>query len=798
MLATATVNPLHLDSFVSLKERYLVSYLDALPGEAWIQDLQGNYIYSNAQSYPLESSDESSHAPAIQFPLTDEHGETIAIGSFRQIKKGRLDDDEMTTKGNPEDQQSIPRIVKRLVNGEVEKEHESRGGHQSIQPVYNYASLFHKMPMGASLGEVVTDEENRPIDWVFREVNPAFERITGLNASDIIGRRATECLLDIENDPSNWIGQLGSVALGGESYHYDRLFATSLQKWFAGMAYQATTQDRCFVSLFQDVSDRVQDEENLRESEERHRNLFESMMQGVVYQEASGSIIAANPSAERILGLTIDQMMGRTSVDPRWKSMREDGSDFPGEEHPAMIALQTGKPVTGVLMGICYPADEKHHWIIIDAVPRFRPGETEPFQVYATFTDMTETKEFEKRLLREKHRAEMADRLKSAFLANMSHEIRTPLNGIIGHIDLALSNDLAQEYQQENRDGLQVAKKSGELLIAIIQDILDLSKIEAGQLDIEHNGHFKLHVLVEQVASLAQTMITQRRKTISFVYSTPTYIQDCVMGDVFRVQQVLNNLISNAIKFTDTGNVTLSIILTHDGMLEFAVRDTGKGIPPEHQEAVFEPFRQVEFGDTRKHGGTGLGLTISRKLVTLMGGTINLHSTVDKPSGSCFRFSIPYRIYTPLDGEMTSIIESTSDVRENIVLSNVTEGKILVAEDDTVSRRMVHRMLVIAGYNVILAEDGIQAVEQFRSHDDIMLILMDVQMPNMDGLHATAMIRELERENSGNSHVPIIALSAGAMKGDNDRGLAAGMTDYLTKPINFKLLKETLCRHLGC
>lgn len=448
-------------------------------------------------------------------------------------------------------------------------------------------------------------------------------------------------------------------------------------------------------------------------------------------------------------------------------------------------------------MGVFHPSTEQHHWIIVDAIPRFRPGELKPFQVYATFTDMTQTKEFERRLLREKDRAEMADRLKSAFLANMSHEIRTPLNGIIGHIDLALSNELAESNRRENLDGLMVARQSGELLIAIIQDILDLSKIEAGQMAIENDGNFNLRKLVDQVSSLGDTMINQRSKAIRFESHVQDTIHDAICGDLFRLQQILNNLISNAIKFTDSGKVRLEITHYDEQMLEFRVCDTGKGIPKDNLESIFEPFRQVEIGDTRKHGGTGLGLTISKKLVELMGGQLSVRSSVEAHNrGSCFSFTFPYRIYDPAPGTppVSSPMMSTGKPKSN---ETTIEGKILVAEDDTVSRRLVQRMLHISGYETILAEDGEQAVRKYQENESIVLILMDVQMPNMDGLAATTLIRELEGKVPNKKPIPIIALSAGAMKGDDERGFAVGMTDYLTKPVNFKLLQKTLLAHLG-
>jgi signal transduction histidine kinase/ActR/RegA family two-component response regulator len=845
-----------------MKEQLLTAYLDAMPAEAYVKDLDGNYLYANRQfcinhgisleedisltqltdftlfgaemaqkhgildqqvietGQQVASSQKHQRVISVKFPMLNDDGNIVAIGGLVQDldmpvatkdQLSSLSSSSSSSRFSPcPSPYAMHRRIKRpksgmgIGGGGEEKQASFCEDDEVTLDIpdqaleHNYERLFTNMQMGACVNEVVTDEANNPIDFVFREINPAFEELTGLKESQTIGRLASEVLPGIHQDPSDWVGKIGKVALDGMTFKFDRQYFPNLKKWLGGMAYRPGGQRGIFVSLFLDVTESVQAEENLRESEERHRNLFESMMQGVVYQDHTGQIIAANPSAERILGLTIDQMMGRSSVDPRWKAIREDGSDFPGDQHPAMEVLRTGKSVTGVFMGVYHPNTELHHWIIIDAIPRFRPGETKPFQVYCTFTDMTQTKEFERRLLREKERAEMADRLKSAFLANMSHEIRTPLNGIIGHIDLALSNELSEMHRRENLDGLMVARQSGELLIAIIQDILDLSKIEAGQMAIENDGNFHLRKLVDQVSSLGDTMINQRSKAIRFESEVHHAIQDHIRGDLFRLQQVLNNLISNAVKFTDSGTVRLVITQYDEQMLKFCVCDTGKGIPKDNLESIFEPFRQVEIGDTRKHGGTGLGLTISKKLVELMGGQLSVMSSVEPPNrGSCFSFTFPYRIHAPSPG--TTPMSSPPAPTGKIVSSETTiiEGKILVAEDDTVSRRLVQRMLHISGYETILAEDGEQAVRKFQENDCIALILMDVQMPNMDGLAATTLIRELESKVPDRKPIPIIALSAGAMKGDDERGLAVGMTDYLTKPVNFKLLQKTLHTHLG-
>lgn len=849
----------------------LKSCLDALPGQVSIQDLQGVTIYQNkaalhadftniedVQRFPLLDPKDGTtviargkfcpHHPEGEASSSSMMGDfssssqqpgtapsTSSIGplpaSMRNIRNSTIATAAAATTATAttagadsakrgrhrrspsfstlEGEEPPPKLLKAPSTPAEEERWE-----QLLRPVQgsgggnNYQRLFANMPMGATLNEVVTDADGKPTDWIFREVNPAFGDLCGLQTHNIIGNLASECLPLLSQDPSNWIQKFGKVALEGNTLHFDQQYDISMKKWLRGMAYQPDGQDRFFVTLYLDVSDNIQAQEDLRDSEERHRSLFESMTQGVIYQDSSARIISANPSACRMFGLALEQMLDPSAHDGNWKTVHPDGSVFLPEDYPVTRTLKTGKPITGVLMGFKHEQKEVHRWVEIDTMPRFRLGETQPYQACSTLSDMTQAKDFEAQLLQEKNRAQMADRLKSAFLANMSHEIRTPLNGIIGHIDLALASGLSDEQRLDNLEGLNVARQSGDLLISIIQDILDLSKIEAGQLDIDHDGDFSLRKLIEQVQCLGESMILQRKKTISLKVTVDDTIHDQIYGDVFRLQQILNNLMSNAIKFTDQGRVTVSIQPTPDKkMLKFIVCDTGKGIPEEHRQTIFEPFTQVEFGDTRKHGGTGLGLTISKKLVEMMGGAgIELESSVEPHNhGTCFSFTFPYKAMTVAsDGEQTVMISGEGSSSQcarsrkmNIIPAN-NKGKILVAEDDRVSRRLVNRMLTIAGYDVILAENGAIALEKFQSNEDISLILMDVQMPKMDGLTATRKIRELEKEAGySGGRVPIIALSANAMKGDDEIGLGVGMNDYLTKPVDFKVLKTKLVSHLG-
>ncbi|CAB9512655.1 Sensor protein kinase WalK (Fragment) [Seminavis robusta] len=541
----------------------------------------------------------------------------------------------------------------------------------------------------------------------------------------------------------------------------------------------------------------------VRESEERHQTLFENMKQGVVYHAADGHTMAANQSALRILGLSMDQMLGKSPMHPQWRFIYEDGSTIPVQEYPAVVAL-SGKPVTNMILGIVV-GDEAVHWVQLDAMPRFRLGdEGKPYQAYTIFTDITEAKQIERSLRRAKEKAEEADLLKSSFLATMSHEIRTPLNGIMGHLDLILSNGLDEESKEENMEGVQVAMNSGKLLLSIIQDILDLSKIEAGQLDMVHKP-ITIRDMMDNTMKLANAYCIQRKKEhLRLLQSIDDGIASQIYGDQFRVQQVLNNLLSNSIKFSESGEVAVTVRLgSADGMVQFCVRDTGKGIPGDRLDMIFEPFRQVDFSDTRTHGGTGLGLTICKKLVEIMGGHMwVVSSTKNECHGSRFYFTLPYKPAAPGSGTDLDLKKTIQipplPVTERPPLRCQRSGVVLLAEDDTVSRKVATRMLQKVGLKVLSARDGAEAVDLFeKHHGEIDLILMDVMMPKLSGLEATEKIREVEREGNFTETVPICALSAGAMKGDKEKGLEVGMNDYLYKPINRSQLLKTLETYLG-
>jgi len=384
-----------------------------------------------------------------------------------------------------------------------------------------------------------------------------------------------------------------------------------------------------------------------------------------------------------------------------------------------------------------------------------------------------ERKKVEEEMKNARVKAEESDKAKTQFLANVSHEIRTPMNSIIGYVDLMLQDNVSAQH----RSYLETLKESGSLLLNIIGDILDLSKIEAGQLVIEKSTS-SIHQLFENVRKIATGIIQASETDVQFVLHIDKKINDNIVIDATRLQQVLNNLVSNAIKFTQKGSVEMGVSLIKNNILQFYVKDSGIGIASKDFEKIFKMFGQADASTTRKYGGSGLGLTISKKIVELMEGSIWVESEIGK--GATFLFTLPYE-------------PTKENVQSNDTHSNVVEGKkvLLLVEDNLINQRLTKLILEKNNYSVITASNGQEAVDLFKKNKAIELIIMDIQMPVLDGLLATKMIREIELEQSA-KRIPIIALTAHAMKGDKERCIEAGCDSYLSKPIMIELLINTI------
>lgn len=375
--------------------------------------------------------------------------------------------------------------------------------------------------------------------------------------------------------------------------------------------------------------------------------------------------------------------------------------------------------------------------------------------------DITKLKIDQNAMQKAKERAEVADKLKSSFLANMSHEIRTPINAVIGFADLLNDPDLLEDEKIEYINTIQV---NGELLLKLINDIIDIAKIESGQLKISKN-EFSIKQIFDEIYLSARTMlVTMEKPHLNLDYHIDSSLKNkSLISDQYRLIQIISNLINNAIKFTDTGEINFGARLNNNGKPEFYVKDTGIGIPENNIDMIFERFGQVESALDRNIGGTGLGLSISKSLVNILGGRIKVKSEEGK--GSEFTFTI----------NASSVATKNGNVSKKKI--NLKGKKILIVEDTESNYRLLNILLEKQGAETIWALTGNQGISICKNSKDIDLVLMDINLPDVDGYEATTQIKSFK------PNLPIVAQTAYAMAGEKDKSIEFGCDDYISKPI---------------
>jgi PAS domain S-box-containing protein len=553
-------------------------------------------------------------------------------------------------------------------------------------------------------------------------------------------------------------------------------------KFLVGIARDITDRKRIEDELRQaqdDLEKRVQERTAelekaniaLRNSKDYLSKIINSIGDPIFVKDRQHRCVLVNDAACKLFGCSCEDIVGKTAYEL-----------FP-TKGMADISWEMDEEV--FLTGVENVNEETN---------TYAPGETRTVLVKKTLytdnagnkflvgvtRDITDRKLAENELKEAKEAAEAAVRSKSEFLANMSHEIRTPLNAVVGLTGLLLSADLTPEQ----RDYVETVRSSGNSLLSVINDILDFSKIEGGKMELE-NQPFDLRGCIEVALDLVEANAAEKGLTLR--YSLGDRVPATIMGDVTRLRQVLANLLSNAVKFTDRGTVEISVtgqtVADDQFEVHFAIIDTGIGIPEDKLGRLFQSFSQIDSSTTRKYGGTGLGLAISKRLVEMMGGRIWVESRLGK--GSTFHFTIMAKAATAKQAHSAAATAS-QEQRMCSKLDRSRPLRILLAEDNAVNQKVALQMLKRLGHNADVAANGLEVLQALeRQQYDV--VLMDVQMPEMDGIDAARKIRE--RWPKGPR---IVAITAYALEGDRERCIKAGMDDYLSKPIQIEELRSVL------
>ena len=598
----------------------------------------------------------------------------------------------------------------------------------------------------------------------FLYINENYARILGYSKDEAIGKKIEHLLNpDIWEKSKPYIArvlkgetisaEIISVAIDGNPVVYSVNFIPQKNK---------SGKVQSFFTFSQDITSRKENEERLQ----IQSTALESAATSIVITTNTGEIVMVNAAFTKLTGYASEEIKGETL------NILKSGYHNSNFYKDLWRTIQSGKVWNGEIINKRKDGSIYTENMVI--TPVFS-SDNKLTHFIAIKEDITEKRIAREKLRLAKEKAEESDRLKSAFLANISHEIRTPMNGIVGFSEMLINPELSKEKREKF---VNIINKSCKQLTLIIDDIVDVSRIETNQIELNRN-RVQLETLMDNLLSFFSPQAREKNISLEFTGVENLLVRE-IFTDEIKLTQILTNLIGNAIKFTDHGSVTFGCKLI-DQMLEFLVKDTGIGIEPKNQKIIFERFRQVETSMSRNYGGTGLGLSISKAFVEMMGGKINLQSLPGE--GSTFLFTIPFSpVSTPEKPQQV--------VAEDSALSNLKKHIVLIAEDEDMNYLYLEEILKETGLQLLHASNGQEAVEQCNNNGHIDLILMDIKMPVLNGLDATRNIKSFRPE------IPVIAVTAYALDGDKEKILDAGCNDYLSKPVKKADLITMLKQHL--
>lgn len=769
-------------------------------------------------------------------------------------------------------------------------------------------NLIKTSPFGYAYHKVIFDDYKKPVDYYFLEVNKAFEKLTGLKEAEVLNRKITDVFPKIKNSKFDWVAYYGNIAINGGDETFEQ-YEEGFQRWYKIQVY--SEKRGYFSTLFIDITAQKEKELLLQKERERFNILSNAVPVIICQKDKNFAYKFVNKRFCDVVAIGNESLEGKTDYD------FFDVESANNQRRDDELVIKTGKAIVDK-MELIHPKYGISTWLKTTKSPTY-DIEGNIDGVICMGLDITQSKREEDELLRAKKIAESANKAKSEFLANMSHEIRTPLNAVIGFAEL-LQKTYLDRVQKQYLENIDV---SGKALLGIVNDILDFSKIEAGKLEF---SFIETDIVKLAEHSMDIVRYNASKKDIELIINISPEYPRIAKLDPIRVKQILINLLNNAIKFTENGEVELKVEFIDlgegFGRYNFLVIDTGIGITPEQQGKIFNAFSQADTSTTRKYGGTGLGLTISRLLAERMGGDIGLESEFgvgstfsfsietaykrepklklskdnwirhvliiddnkkskavlqnnlkywgieniacsnlleatnlinnnkfdlviadydkledlgkeinlplillhgpsdelsfqsDKSSTFKFNMSKPIKIdelfsfFQNIDKtelkifkneSIKSKINKTTDFNYTEIDKTKTSNKdgvsILIAEDVAINMKLIKSLInvIVPNVNILEAENGLKAVE-LAQNNKIDLILMDVQMPELDGQEATRRIRKYEKSLA--KHVPIVALTAGAMKEEREKAFESGMDDFLTKPIKIEKLSDVIKKYI--